>query len=374
MVLGPGAVVGDPLQVDPRVGGQAPAALGELLLGEQARLDPLGQLDLLLGVEQRHLADLLQVVLDRVRGRARHRDLRGRKIIIVVAEDEDLLVLAAAVRGDLDHPGARRAGALGLGVRLRGRLVRLGLVGSFRPVRHVDVDGQLVGHLGDVADVVGENGEDGERGLEAGVVGVEIAKVVEINILQIRVGIEIRLVEVHRDQAALGVGAQPRTVFIRVPGIRTVWPPSRLNRLIFDGPGSLVRGPGALPLALRHLPAVTLRAAPGFALPGITPAHPPRLLDHQPRQRHSQLRARPSPGPGHLGGLHNGGGSGKAEPARPGVPAGPAPFVVHLRVAIGRERSVLRLTMNTLIWCSSLRGAAMIRANASVSRVAARPA
>ena len=295
---------------------QGAAALGQLLLGEQARLDPLGQLDLLLGVEQRHLADLLQVVLDRIRGGTGHRDLRGRKIIVVVAEDEDLLVLAAAVRRDLDDAGARRAGAIGLGVRLRGRLVRLGVLGVFgsvRSFRPVDVDGQLVGHLGDVADVVGENGEDGERGLEVGVVGVEIAKVVEIRILQIRVGIEIRLVEVHRDQAAVGVGAQPRTVFIRVPGTRTVWPRSRLNRLILDGPGSLVRGPGALPLALRHLPAVTLRAAPGFALPGITPAHPPRLLDHPPRQRHSQLRARPSPGPGHLGGLHNGGGSGKAE-------------------------------------------------------------
>ena len=107
VVLGPGAVLGDPLQVDPLVGGQRPAALGQLLLGEQARLDPLGQLDLLLGVEQRDLADLLQVVLDRVRGRARHRDLRGGQVIVVVAEDEDLLVLAAAVRGDLDHPRAR---------------------------------------------------------------------------------------------------------------------------------------------------------------------------------------------------------------------------------------------------------------------------
>jgi hypothetical protein len=48
-------------------------------------------------------------------------------------------------------------------------------------------------------------------------------------------------------------------VFIRVPRIRTVRPPSRLNRLIFDGPGPLARGPGALPLALRHLPAAPAR-------------------------------------------------------------------------------------------------------------------
>jgi hypothetical protein len=40
----------------------------------------------------------------------------------------------------------------------------------------------------------------------------------------------------------------------------------------------VARDPGALPLALGHLPAVTLGAAPGFALPVITPAHPPRLL------------------------------------------------------------------------------------------------
>ena len=38
----------------------------QLLLGEQAGLDALGELDLLLGVEQRDLADLLEVVLDRV--------------------------------------------------------------------------------------------------------------------------------------------------------------------------------------------------------------------------------------------------------------------------------------------------------------------
>ena len=58
----------------PRASGvQRVPALGQLLLGEQARLDPLGQLDLLLGVEQRDLADLLEVVLDRVGGRAGRR-------------------------------------------------------------------------------------------------------------------------------------------------------------------------------------------------------------------------------------------------------------------------------------------------------------
>jgi hypothetical protein len=54
-----------------------------------------------------------------------------------------------------------------------------------------------------------------------------------------------------------------------------------MNRPILNPPWILIRDLGALPIALGHLPAVTLRAAPGFALPGITPAHPPRLLDHR---------------------------------------------------------------------------------------------
>ena len=219
------------------------AALGQLLLGEQARLDPLGQLDLLLGVEQRHLADLLQVVLDRVRGGTRHRDLRGRKIVVVVAEDEDLL-LFAAVRRDLDDPGARRAGAIGLGVRLRGRPVGLGpvgLVGCVRCFRTVNLVRDQVGDLGDTSDVVGHVQVLGERDLEVHLSGVEIVEI------QIRVGIQIGLVKIHRGQAAVGVGAQLGTVLVRVMGSRTSWPRSRLNRLILDGPGPLVRRPGALP-------------------------------------------------------------------------------------------------------------------------------
>jgi hypothetical protein len=106
----------------------------------------------LLHVAQRDLADLLQVVLDRVGGRARDGHLGGRQVIVVVTEDEDLLVLAS-----------------GLG----GRPARLripqgsGPVGYFQPVR---VAGRVAGRLGDIADVAGE---DGERGLEAGVETVE---------------------------------------------------------------------------------------------------------------------------------------------------------------------------------------------------------
>ena len=68
----------------------------DLLLGEQAGLDPLGQLHLLLGVEERNLADLLEVVLDGVGGRARAGDLLNRLVVIVVGEDE----LLGLLRGD----------------------------------------------------------------------------------------------------------------------------------------------------------------------------------------------------------------------------------------------------------------------------------
>src|SRR5205085_12061431 len=117
----------------------------------------------------------------------------------------------------------------------------------------------------------GEDCQGGERGLEAGVVGVEITEVARVRVLQIRVGIQSGLAGLGRDQAVTGVGARPGTALIRVQGTRTVWRCSGLSRLDLDGPRLLVRGPGAQP-------AATLRAAPGFALPGITPAHPHRLL------------------------------------------------------------------------------------------------
>src|SRR5659263_630755 len=80
--LGPTAVTGDPLELaadlrlkrDPGV---------EALLGEQTGLDPLGEVDLLLGVEERDLADLLEVVLDRVGGGASGHDLLSRSVVVV---------------------------------------------------------------------------------------------------------------------------------------------------------------------------------------------------------------------------------------------------------------------------------------------------
>ena len=109
--------------------------------------------------------------------------------------------------------------AHGLGVR--GRLARLGVLGvpgSVRYFRYVEVAGQITSHLACIAKVglaqvlLGQV-LLGQHGLQVGVVGVEIAKVVEIRVLQIRVSTEIRLAGVHRDQAAAEVGAQPRTVF-----------------------------------------------------------------------------------------------------------------------------------------------------------------
>jgi hypothetical protein len=63
---GSGANLGGPLQVDALARGQPVAGLGQLQLGGQARLDPLGQFGLLIGGEPRHLADLRQVIPDRL--------------------------------------------------------------------------------------------------------------------------------------------------------------------------------------------------------------------------------------------------------------------------------------------------------------------
>src|ERR1700733_9751771 len=93
VVLGPHAVVDDLLEVGPRLRGQFPAVFGELLIGEQPGLDPLGQLNLLRGVEQPDPADLVWVVLGRVGGSADGGQPGGRKVLVVIAGDQ-LLVLA----------------------------------------------------------------------------------------------------------------------------------------------------------------------------------------------------------------------------------------------------------------------------------------
>ena len=65
----------------------------ELLFGEQAGLDALGELDLLLGVEQGDLADLLEVVLDRVGGGAGDGDLLDGLVGLVAVRDDEALLL-----------------------------------------------------------------------------------------------------------------------------------------------------------------------------------------------------------------------------------------------------------------------------------------
>ena len=73
MVAGPHAIGGDPLQVTAQLGRDLLGLLGvrgtDLLRSEQAGLDALGQVDFLLGVEQRDLADVGQVDPDEVGGR-----------------------------------------------------------------------------------------------------------------------------------------------------------------------------------------------------------------------------------------------------------------------------------------------------------------
>src|SRR5699024_4204680 len=174
VVLRPPSVLGDPLQLT-LVLALDVLGLGELVLGEEAGLDPFGEFDLLGGVEQRDLTDLLQVVLDRIGRGTGGDDLLCRCVVVVgVGEDEAtcffglglllllllLLVLAVLflgdrhglfVRGDLRvHLGGRgllpattRTGGLGsrrlgrsglggggLGGTGLGRLLRRGLRGA----------------------------------------------------------------------------------------------------------------------------------------------------------------------------------------------------------------------------------------------------
>ena len=101
VVLGVLAVLGDPPQLALELHVHLAAGV-ELLLGEEAGLDPLGELDLLLGVEEGDLADLLEVVLDRVGGGAGGDDLLGRGVVLVVLADDEaggLLDLLALLGG-----------------------------------------------------------------------------------------------------------------------------------------------------------------------------------------------------------------------------------------------------------------------------------
>src|SRR5699024_2250838 len=58
--------------------------LSEFVFGEQASLDAHRQLDLFGGVEQRNLADLLQVVLDGICRRTRDRGRVDRHLVFII--------------------------------------------------------------------------------------------------------------------------------------------------------------------------------------------------------------------------------------------------------------------------------------------------
>lgn len=67
------------------------------------------------------------------------------------------------------------------------------------------------------------------------------------------------------------------------------------------------------------------------------------LPDHQPRQRHSQPRARPSLGPRTSDACIMATGPVRPSWPGPGLHAGPEPFILHPRVAIGRDAERLAL-------------------------------
>ena len=105
VILGPASVGRDPLQIQAHALVELLAGVQEFL-GEQAGLDALGELDLLLGVEEGDLADLLEVVLDRVgRGTCDGDGLHRLVGVVDVGDDEGLVLLGLAVM----PPGADRA-------------------------------------------------------------------------------------------------------------------------------------------------------------------------------------------------------------------------------------------------------------------------
>ena len=110
VVLGPLAVLGHPVQLATQLGRQVVALLGQAVLGVKTGLDALGELDLLLGVQQRDLTDLLEVVLDRVRGGAGGDDPLGRLVALVGVGDGEgaVLVLGLAALAGLLGGGLLR--------------------------------------------------------------------------------------------------------------------------------------------------------------------------------------------------------------------------------------------------------------------------
>src|SRR3954447_6942245 len=114
VVLGPLAVADDPVEVAAHLRGELLALLLDLaqpLGGVEPGLDPLGEVDLLLRVEQRDLADLLEVGADRVGRGGELGVLAGLPqrlglLLVVPLEVGGGLFLLAGGRGDLAVGGA----------------------------------------------------------------------------------------------------------------------------------------------------------------------------------------------------------------------------------------------------------------------------
>jgi len=98
VLLGPLTVLGDPAQLLLELGRDLLSGV-ELVLGEQAGLDPLGDRDLLDRVQQGHAADQLQVVLDRVGGGTSRGDLRDRTVVVSAKRPAGGLVLGLLFGG-----------------------------------------------------------------------------------------------------------------------------------------------------------------------------------------------------------------------------------------------------------------------------------
>ena len=92
MVLRLLAVLGEEVQLATLPAGHLVSLVLQLVLSVQASLNTPGQVNLLLGVEQRNLANLLQVILHRIGGRAGDRHLLDRFVgLIRVGDDETTL-------------------------------------------------------------------------------------------------------------------------------------------------------------------------------------------------------------------------------------------------------------------------------------------
>ncbi len=89
VLLGPAPVDGEGLQVTALGRGQLGVRVGQQVIGVEPGLDPLGELDLLLGVEQRNLADLVEVDPDQVGGQCRGLLVQVRKTLVDLSAGVD---------------------------------------------------------------------------------------------------------------------------------------------------------------------------------------------------------------------------------------------------------------------------------------------